>query len=470
MVRDRPRDTLPAGSAWTLEDVIPSLQAPLRGRGGYLHYSNDITAVVATAAYVIGGIYADQLATPKLLALDEDGNLVSIASNGTVTNIGAALIPLQNPVQVGGKVIITASDGTTAPKKYDTAIANLGGSPPAGKYAAVWKALLLLGNTSAQPQRVYFSTTDYNPETWDTTNTFWDFSFPVKGFAALRNAVLVYHDDYVSRLRGSTPPPGGDMIADDPLFNIGCCDARSIATWNEQVVWADTDGIYITDGSIPNDLTALCGMKTYWQELMTSFASTWTVVGGILRDHYFVVAMDGSTFKEAAMIDLQRNGWLKLTNIDARSMWRTTSVGGTERLFVGRRGAARVADLSTVFTPSATYKNDGDGDAVTPLVETPYYKLSAGIDRIRRVYVTYDLRDAATDNPVYAVSYATTPEGAYTGISATLPETTAMTRKPLDVNRAGLGVAFKIEQSNASSDSRLWDLELEGHEREASRH
>jgi len=474
MVRDVPRNQLPEGACWTLQDTLPNLGAQSRGRGGYRYYSDAITGVVATTQYVTAGVYADQFATPKLLVIDEDGRLIQVKTDGTgdIVDVGAANLPLQNPVQLNALVVIPGNNGATAPKKYDgTTIATLGGSPPNGIYAASWKALLVLANTSAEPQRAYFSVADYDPEQWDLVNAFWDFSFPIRGIAPMRNSLLFFHDNYTSRLRGSTPPPGGDMIADDPLFNIGIADARSIATWNEQVVWAATDGLYITDGSIPNDLTQLCGMKSYWQDtVMPAYAkSTYTVVGGVIRNHYIVSVMDGATLIDAAKIDLQRYSWVKLTNVKARSMWRTTSLSGSENLFFGNRDTDRVSELSSIFTPSATYKNDANGTAVTQVVESPFYEFGPGLDSLKSVYVTYDLRDAATDNPTFAVSYATAPEAtSYTSIG-TLAETTARARKRLRVGKSGLGFSFKIAQANASSDSRLWALELQGHAREQSR-
>lgn len=475
MVRDFPRNQLPKGACWTMEDWIPiQLGAPARKRGGYRNYSDLISATVATTSYVTGGIYADQLATPKMVVVDEDGRLIQIKTDGTgdVVDIGAGLPTLQNPVQLNALVVNTGSDGTTAPKRYNgSAVANLGGSPPAAKYAAVWKALLLLGNTAAQPQRLYFSTTDYNPETWDPTNTYWDFSYPIKGLGPMRNAVLVFADEYTSRLRGSTPPPGGDLIADDPLFNIGCADARSIATWNEQTVWAAHDGIYITDGTIPNDLTKLCGMKGYWQDALNDFDNgTGTITAGIIRDFYVVSVMVGAAPVLSAMIDLQRYGWVNLSNVDASSIWRVTGgTGDSEQLFFGPRNSAYVGEMSTFFSPNATYKNDGNGMAVTPMLETPYYEISQGRDRIRRVYLTYDLRDDDGDLPTISIKFVESPEEtSYTAVDTDFNVTVIRDRQRKPIGKLPLGIGFKIEQTNASSDTRLWALGLEGHGREQS--
>jgi hypothetical protein len=483
MIRDIPRNRLPKGTCWTIQDGIPNQDAPVRTRGGWVHYSDNITATIAASSYVTAGIYADQLATPRLVGVDEDGRLFRVAVDGTgdVTDIGAAVVTLQNPVQLGARIAIPASDGTSVPKTWDgTTLANLGGSPPAGKFMGVWKALGLLAASTAQPQRLYFSTTDNSLQAWDTTNAFWDFSYPIVGLAPLRNAILVFHDDFTSRLRGSTPPPGGDLIADDPLFNIGCADARSIAFWNEQVVWANTDGLYISDGIVPNDLTRLAGMGKYWQELLGAYTpATWTITGGVIRNSYVVCVMDGATFKGAAIVELGNpNAWVNVTNLDARAMWRTTALTGAELMFFGRRGGAYIGEMSTMWTPSATYKNDGDGDPVQMVMETPFYEFGTGLDLVRDVYVTYDLEDAATDDPTITVGFVTDPsETAYTNVESasatnvtyTFGETTSRTRRRGTVNRTGLGFALKVLQTNASADCRIWSVEADGYGLEEDR-
>jgi hypothetical protein len=104
------------------------------------------------------------------------------------------------------------------------------------------------------------------------------------------------------------------------------------------------------------------------------------------------------------------------------------------------------------------------------MVETPFYELSAGIDSFNTLFVTYDLRDAATDDPTFNVSYVKTPEETvYTALTKVLPETTVRARDKLTLGFSGQGIGVKVQQTNASSDGRLWALEIDGHGREPSR-
>ena len=471
--QDLPRDQLPAGSLWYATDVLPSINAKLRERGGYTHHSADIAVTVATALRVEGGIFAPFVAAAKNCVIDEDGNLVTVTDAGVVTNIGAFVAVSQNPVFHRNKVIAFAAGGATAPKKYDgvTTIAALGGSPPAAVYATVFTDRVVAARTTANPNRSWFSAAG-NPESYDTTNSYIDFTYPITGVAALRTAILYFHDGYVSRIRGFAPPTvaggTGDFAVDDPLWNVGCTDARSIAFWNDKIIFANGGGIHITDGAGQDDLTRRCGMKRYWQDtIMSGYTSSWTIAGGVLRDHYVVSAMDGATFKGAAVIDLRGQTWWPMTNFDFISAW--VRQGSVDELYMGRRGAARVASMSSIFNPVIGVKNDGNGTAVTATVETPYYHGKTGDKGWRRLFATHYLQDYATDNPTVAVSYIKTPEAtSYTALSGSLAENTAEDRKPLALGFGSDGVAFKFARAGAG-DWRLSSIDADVGPREGSR-
>lgn len=463
---------MPNGSLWNATDCIPDLGAPLRERGGWANASADISATVATSAYVTGGIYAAYEAATKHIIVDEDGRFIEVTSESTTTDIAAGVTVAQNPVMHRNIVVVPASGGATNPKsiKYGGSytVADLAGSPPQAKYATVFKDYTVLANTNAEPQRVYFSDPG-DPEGWDTTNVYIDFNNPISAVAAVRNSILVWGDSTMSRLYGSSPPPGTDFVKHDPLFAVGCTDARSVAIRGDRVVFCNPEGIYLTDGSAdPVNVTKLCGMLTYWSDQLAGYAkSTWTIVGGFLRDEYHVYVMDGSTFKFGARIDINARAWWPITNIDARSLWSAEAT--VDELYFGRRGAARVGKLSTIFSPSATVKNDGDGDAVTAVIESPYYEGEMGQKSWKKIYATYELTDHASDGPTAAVSYIRTPEEtSYTALSGSLTEGTTRATTKLTAGFPADGLALKIQRSNAG-DFLFYGFEAEAHPREQSR-
>lgn len=471
--KDYPRNAMPPGSFYGGANLIPNLVGRLRERGGYSNGSSDIHATKATASYVNAGIYAPYTAGACNVVIDEDGEVYKVTTGGAVTDVAAGVTTNQNPVFHRDKVIICGSDGATSPKKVTNlagtlTVANLGGSPPQGKYAAVWGDYTLIGNTAAQPQRLYFSDPG-DPETWDTTNVFWDFTQPLNGIAALRSAILGFHDGTISRLRGTTPPPGSDFFSDDPIFQVGCSDARSIALRGDRVAFANGEGIFYTDGSAePVNITEICGMLTYWQETLASYdKSSWTIAGGFLRNRYFVTVMNGSTFKLAAFIDFDRRAWWPLTNVDSISYW--AAQGSVDELYFGRRGAAYVGKLASIFMPASGVKNDGDGTAVAATFESPYYEGAFGKKRWKALYVDHELTDYASDNPTAALSYIKTPEAtSYTPLSTGLSESTTKTTTKSPLNFGSDGLAVKIARSGAG-DFKLYGIEAEVYGEEPSK-
>lgn len=467
MKRDFPRESLPRGASWNLVDYIPHvLGAPLRKRGGFSYASNDITATKATASYVLSVVYAPFTAATKLVVHDEDGELYTLTPGSlTVTDVGASLIPAQNPTFYRNKVIIT--DGTNAPKSYDgSAIATLGATAPSASYSAAFRDFGVLARTSANTNRVYFSDAG-DPTTWDTTNSFIDAVYPVTGLAVLSNSLLVFSQGHIERIRGSVPPPDTDMVR-ETLFEVGVPDPWSVVVADDRCIFANPQGVYITDGATLVDLTEKGGMKRYWQEQLAAYTSSYTIAAGFYRGHYIVSVMNGSTFVDCLVCHVDTNRWWRFSNLKARSF--SHAFGVADELYFGLRSAARVCSFSSVFSPTSSVKNDADGTAVAPIVETPFFRGAPGKKTLKQAYVSYDARDAASDNPTLALSYVTSPEAtSYTSISGSFAETTAQTRARKPLRFSAEGIALKLAQSNASSDTRIYSFSIDLHAREQSR-
>lgn len=470
MNQDEPRYKLPKGRVWNMQDWLPRLGANLRKRGGTADYSADISAAASSATYVDTVGYAPFISGPLVLAMTDNSKFVKVSSAGTVTQVSASGVTcVQPPVFFTEKAIFPVGDGTTSPKYYDgSTFGALGGSPPAGKYAVVWKNFLAVGGATATPRRVYWSELT-DPTTWDTSQGWLDVSQPMTGFAALPNVLLVFQEKVTTRIRGSIAPPGGDFAVDDPIFAIGCTDARSIAVDGPSCCFANPTGVFLTNGTVSvEDLTASCGLKKHWQTNMASYSSSWTIAGGFYRHLYYVTIMNGSTFVDSYVFDpIDRKAW-RNTNFKHR-MYHPVQ-GLSEELLAASRSRPYVTKLSTTWTPGSSYKNDADGTAVTPVLETGFYDdLRGANQRIRDVFVRYDLRDAASDNPILTVSYATTPDGSYTALSQTLAETSDEDRVQMPVRKTGRGFSLKFAQTNASSETKLVALEATVRDWEASR-
>lgn len=509
MKRDHPRNRMPPNSAWTIIDCIPDYEAPLRERAGWAHLNtSSITAVTSTASYVRGGLYAvfspTGGASPKNLCVDEDGKLYSITEAGSVSLVGTALTIAQNPVFHGGTaasaatavytglVIIPDGTGVAVPKKYDgTTLSDLGGNPPKAKYATVYKDYTVLGHGTVgatavyYPNRIWFSQPG-DPDcavssvtAWDTTDSWIDFSVPVIALASTKNALLVFGNGQVSRIRGSTPPPDEDMVVDDPWQQIGLLDPFSITPYQDQVYWCAPEGVFRTDGVTLDDLTLKGGMLKYWLDMAADATTAFTFATGVIRNKLIITVMNGSFFVDAFMIDLTSYAWVRLGNIDALSFW-TGSFGVADETFFGRRQDAFVGRLGTIFdTGNSTYKTDADGGTVAAQIETPFYELGRpGLKIIKAIHVGFSLDDYASDNPELEIRMTGYPEGEKPVSITTLTETVIPTgsstnisvyqRKRVPIGGRHWGIALRFIRSN-SGDFRFYDISAEVHHQEESK-
>ncbi len=475
MVQDSPRNGLPRGRCWNLVDYIPqSLGAPATERGGWAFLSASLTAVDASATYVKAIDNAPFNAGTQLLVIDDNAKLIKIVGGVNSAISGTANMPLQNPLMHQQIVVIPSPDGTTAPQKYDgTTLAALGGSALPGKYGCVFVNYAYLCNSAAQPQRAFASNVG-DPTTWSASN-YIDTSFPIRGVAALPNVMLLFGDERTARLRGTTPyGTTADMQQDDPVFNYGCLDARSIAVNGSLAVFANAIGVFLTNGTAyPEDLTKSCGLSKYWRDLVgpgSWDATTWTIASGWFGSTVVVCVMNGSTLIDTIAFDTAKRSAVRFSNIKTQAFAAAGSSG--QELYAGGRATPRVMQLSTMWKPGASYKNDGDGSPVLGVYESPFYDTQReGGQRWRDLYPSYDLRDAASDAPTMTFSYCTSPEAgaAYTAMSPVAAATTqkTATRIPIRVKNRGLG--FKVTRANAAAVARLYGLGATVTAREGSR-
>lgn len=467
--RDFPRDAMPAGALWDCVDFIPDIiGAPLRKRGGWPYGSDAFGA----GSYAAAVAFADFTTGGRLVGINDSGTLYSIAlSNGAVTSEGSSGVPIAPPVLHRDVLVIPSADGTANVKKYlaaGGAPADLAATAPDGMYAAVYKDRTLLANVSGNQQRIYFGPAGAPTQAWDTTTSFIDASFPVAGLAALKNAVLVFGNAACERIRGTIPPPHSDMLR-EPLYDIGCIDARSIVAYGDLVIFANGDGIWMTDGAAqPENLAETSGFLTYWLTTMSAYAaSTWTVAAGMHRGMYVVSILNGSTFVDALMVDVDRRSMVRLSNLKARMFARAEGIA--EELYFALRSAARLGSLSAIFSPTDGTRNDADGTAVNPVFETPFFKDGPVTKRWNRAYLSYELTAPSTTSTLQ-LSYITAPEAtSFTNLGSAFPEASVYTRARAAMQFRSRGVAFKCTQTAASADTRIHELGAEVHALEGSR-
>jgi hypothetical protein len=319
-----------------------------------------------------------------------------------------------------------------------------------------------------------------NPDSWTLSGTSAStFGFPEEIVAGvpLLNTTLIFGYTTVYTLTGDTPPPGGNLVRKALFQANGTFDGRSVVPWREYAIWANASGVFSSDGATFTDLTKAGGISNYYRALVSGFAFVqgWSAVAQILYDRYVLTIRNASGAVVTTLVcDLDRKVWTEWTNIEAGNFAHrpagpgTTLIGGGEELFAAHISQPRIITMSGLFSPALANSGDADGTAVLPILETPFYNMgTSGIKRIRNVYVEYDIRNAGA----LRVSAVTTPESgaAYTTVTPDLATTTAMRRAPVGIRKAALGVGLKITQTLASSDTRIYGVEAEGHPQERSR-
>lgn len=458
MIRDLPREELPKGSVWNLVDYIPQLDAALTKRGGWSWGSDNISTEAAGAVYVNSVVYAPFSSGAQLCAMTDNSKFVTVnTSTNAVTLVSAAGVQsVQRPHFHDNKLIITASDGVTAPKVYDgTSLANLGGSPPSGKFSSVWKDFTVLGPTAAEPRRTYWSGLA-SPESWNTTESFTGTLAPVTGYAALPNAFLIFMETSTARIKGSLPPPGTDFIGDDPIFNYGCSDARSIAVQGGYAIFCNPLGVFRTNGTnLPEDLTEQAGVQRYWRSLFSGYDRTsWIISGGMMNNRYFVSIVNGTSLVDSFCFDPRSNSVYRLSNMAVSMFAPAVQVG--EELYAADRTSPFLRKLSPLFTPLLN-SSDANAVAVAPILETPFYlDKRTGKKRWRNVYPQLDMRDNASTNPTMAVSYIKNPGDAYSALADPLVETSNYQYGPrVELGFRAHGLGLKFQQVGASERTQF---------------
>lgn len=488
--RDRARDQLERGDAYDLVDYLIQVGAPARKRGPWAYASVDLNGLSSAARLVAAG-WAPFSTDGHLVMVADNGKLYRTSgainsSSGVLVSTASTVAPTYRPFWHRDRMIVLPGldQGTLTPRKYYDAgggaytYADITGSPPSARVGASWGDYLLLANTPAARNTIYISGVG-NPDSWATSTSFFAVRDEIVGIIPLRTLILVFQYDKIEYITGDTPPPGGNWARKD-LFATGCMDGRTIDRYREYAVWANNEGIWRTDGSTLTDLAARGEFSTYWQTLVKdfNFGTGWKATGAVVNNDYWITVIDLAGNDTTLVIDLEDYTMRRYSNLKVQmyaprvSGPGTASEAGSGEMFAAWRSGPRALRLSSIWNPPGTQAGayDANGMAVLPVVETGYYKLGfIGEKRFRRAYVGYELVDGG-DVPRLAVGYVISPDStSYVESSQLLPARSSFDRQAADIRQKAEGVAFRIRQTAASMDTRLHEIDLEAHPREASR-
>lgn len=459
MVRDAPRTAIPDNSLYDSRDFLLHQQGLIQKRGG----TTNAGPAMAGSTYCQSVAFAEFPAGGQIVGIGDNGHLHVITESSTTdtATLGATFVPLDKPKLRIDKLIIPSNDGTTAPKYYNgTTAATVAATAAPGKFCEVYKTRLVMGNTTSYPNRLFFSPTPDITTTWDTANSWIDCDYTISGIAATSNQLIIFSKGHTERIIGSTPPPGSDMDR-TVIGSVGCTDARSICVQENNVLFANPRGVYLTNGSGFASLTTEGMIESYWQGLFASYSSSWTIAAGIYRSFYFVTIMNGSTHIDTLMCNVPRRAWWRLTNINATAF--AQAVGAEEELYYADRTSSNVVGISSIFVPVAANRNDANGNPVLPQAQLRITGDGPGLKHFGHGHISYDLRDESAEDPTLELSVAPGIEAeSFVAVAESpLGETTVSTRKRYTIAKVSQGVNVKVTQTNPSSQTEIFAVEAE---------
>lgn len=553
--RDFARDQMPRNYLWDVIDFVPQLiDAGLTNRGkwywgsaatGFGEIESGILATFRNGDQILvqtrGG--ADQVTNPAHLLRLNVGAAGTDQGTWTWTDLGATHRAAQNPVQLGNEAVHCDAAGVRVPQLWRegvpvTAYANMGRP----KFATAWSAALIYGGGQAPDGsdeqhmlRASLAGEDLATAASFDANAFQPTSAKITALRTMRSMVLVFHPSSIERLRGgplwntAEGETGEGLILDTLTERVGCKDPRSIANWNEFVIFADEHGIHMTDGAVVRNIAEQGGISYYWRLLYEGAAS---VVATTFLDYYIVTVrhpavrpplpgddwysedppasgfgaellqdippppdpqprppippipddlpeirppppeMHPDTYTTTLVCDLNKKQWFRFSNMNAVTYFASGGTTGMERIWAGFSGYDRLIRIGPTFYPDAGLPQvDDDGWVVKPRIETPWYRLgNEGRKRLRFGYMSYDCRTFDGNDLPVRIGYAVTPqnEGNYRAISL-FPNTNDYRRFRFALNRAPYGIMFFVEAVQPIGALRIFDLAIEGEPMERSR-
>lgn len=146
-------------------------------------------------------------------------------------------------------------DGGTASNWSGTNLS----SAPAGQFITTFKSRVYIAGTSANPDRLFFSSIPSTAATpiisWDTTNDWIDINpadgregGDITGLANNGTLLLIFKERALYRWNGSATDA-------NLVVNVGCTSQESISTRNGLTFFFNPAGVYVTDGGFPTKLS-----------------------------------------------------------------------------------------------------------------------------------------------------------------------------------------------------------------------
>lgn len=475
MAPDLPRDDMSRAQVWLMKDWIP------RARGSQLEARKDwrysthgpLNGPVVVQKFISTYGLSHYLAATPTRVYDLDSLEAPDILVSATTGLGNPMASLFNLVAIprnDGNVPVFLHYATGA---ANPTVQTPGAGVPAGKHVEAWNDYFAIANTASDPGRIHFygllGASGVTGVAWDT-KSWLDTISDVTGLARTRTSLIAFHADSVERIRGGIPPSGtgtGDLWR-EPIMGLGgCTSPRSITYWNENVLFCDGRGAYITDGTTIKDLTNQA-VSQAWQ---AAYTSTTKIAAGITGNYWVVSFTVSGSAVMLWVYDLLERWWLQFSNVPAISF--VTTFDQREHLYGGTQDG-KVIDVSRMWNVDDATANmvDENGVAVLPQLETAWYSMSKqeAVKRINQGLISMDLDEDAGFLRVY-FSKRVQPTSSDWILGKEYREADQVGLIPADQNRKlrtfpvgreAPGFAFRLETGGQIRNLKLYDLSVEG--------
>jgi hypothetical protein len=195
------------------------------------------------------------------------------------------------------------------PLKFDgSSFANLGGDPPKGKYAVVYKERVYVAGVSPNYSTVYFSDIG-GPEAWNPNNQF-DVNAndgdQITGLAVLGDSLLIFKENSIWEIQVDQQ----NIISFKRLFasEIGTTSARSIVNISNVLYFFDRNGVWAIYQKYPELISAKV------KPFIDAVQDPYSVVGWTWKQKYHLyigdIQYEGRLFKNVVLVyDTVYNQW-----------------------------------------------------------------------------------------------------------------------------------------------------------------
>jgi hypothetical protein len=268
-----------------------------------------------------------------------------------------------------------------------------------------------------------------------------------------------------------------DMFSDQQ----GCEDPASIVQWQENVIFANSRGVHLTDGATIRSLTDQGSVGDFWRTLYERKRAGTQVVAGVFLDYLFVTVLTNfqagtppENLPVTFVCDLNNRTWFRLSNIDVtcyieseqgvEEMWGGLDLPSRQLIKISPTFYGHV-DLpeSGVPPPTVVDSVDGDGKPVLPLLDLGFKKLGPeGVKRLRHVYVSHQSQRTTTPAEIFSVEYRVNPAPIRTDfmVAGTLPSEQQYTRSRVNIGRRGYGIQVVLRQVLPTYLTRIYDVQV----------